>query len=199
MSKNTLVVVLAGLALLAMAVVPFGYALAQENDQPAGRQAQRGGGTPEERAARIEQARTRMLEQAREQLGFTEEEWTQVKPRYEKVTELNRELNMGGMMGMRGAGRRGRGGPEAATATSGPEAGAPGAAVAQSELAKARQGLRDVLANEQATNEQIKTALSEYRTAHTKAEADLAAARTDLRGLLNIRQEAMLVSQGLLD
>jgi hypothetical protein len=211
MSRKAVVVVLAGFAALALGLALADYAAAQMGGgggDGGGRMGRGGaggnGGTPEEIAARREEARNRVLDRAREQLGFTEDEWTQVKPRYEKVTELNRDLNMGGMgraMGGRG-GRGGRGGnmgggPGGAGGSETTSANAPGAPE-QTELDKARQGLREVLDNQEATPEQIKTALTKYRDVRKKGEAELEKAQASLREVLSVRQEAMLVSQGLL-
>ena len=45
----------------------------------------------------------------------------------------------------------------------------------------------------------ISTKLKTYRDARTAAEDKLKAAREDLKGVTNARQEAMLVLRGLLD
>jgi hypothetical protein len=83
MSRKAVVVLLAGFAALALVVALSDYAIAQAGGGGGpGMGRGGGGGTPEEIAARREAAQARMLDQARQQLGFTEEEWTPVKPRY---------------------------------------------------------------------------------------------------------------------
>ena len=59
--------------------------------------------------------------------------------------------------------------------------------------------LRQLLANQDALPEQIKGALAALRTAKEKARQDLAKARQDLRQLMTVRQEAVLVLGDLLD
>jgi len=221
MSKKTLKLLL-GMGLLASVVVLCGYAIAQDQGTRPGGAA--GQPPADDMNARMEQARTRMLDRAREQLGFTEQEWAQVRPRYEAVSDLNRQLSAGGMRG--GMGRGAGGGPGGPAGPGGPGglggrrapeggmAGTTGTGAArtgpgtgpgvaqpedQTELGKARTQLRDVLADEQASTDQIKATLDGYRVARAKAEKQLEESRKALRELLNIRQEATLVSQGLLN
>ena len=218
MSKKTLMLLL-GMGLLASAVVLCGYAIAQDQGTRPGGAA--GQPPADDMNARMEQARTRMLDRAREQLGFTEQEWAQVRPRYEAVSDLNRQLSAGGMRGGMGRGAGGgpggpagpggpggpggRGAPESGTTGMGGNRPGPGTGPGmaqledQTELGKARTQLRDALADEQASADQIKAALDGYRVARAKAERQLEESRKALRELLNIRQEATLVSQGLLN
>jgi hypothetical protein len=185
--------VAAGTALLLAALGLGLIANAQE-----GPQRQRGGRerpSPEQMQSRMQEFRTRMLDRTRQELGFSEEEWKVISPRFEKVSDLSRQIagpQMMRRMGGRGFGGR-RGGPGGAE---GPQRQRP---EDQTELAKASQALNDVLENEAATPEQIKTALGAFRTARGKVEKELADARKALRELLNARQEAMLVVRGTLD
>ena len=64
---------------------------------------------------------------------------------------------------------------------------------------KASSELRELLRNESATAEQIKAKLAALRAAKQKAAQDLATARQSLRQLMSLRQEALLVLNGLLD
>ncbi len=82
----------------------------------------------------------------------------------------------------------------------GPGGGRPGApAGEQSAVEKAQTQLRTVLDNTASTPDQIKTQLTALRTAREKAKQQLAAAQQDLRKIITIRQEAVLVMMGTLD
>ncbi len=56
-----------------------------------------------------------------------------------------------------------------------------------------------VIANKDATPDQIKEKLQALRDAKTKAAADLKKSQDDLRLYLTVRQEAVLVSRGILE
>jgi Spy/CpxP family protein refolding chaperone len=91
-----------------------------------------------------------------EELGLGDDEWTVVKPRFDKVMSLRAPLA---------------------------EAGA----------------LRETLANENATAEDIKARVDALRKARAKQQEELKAAREALRELLTPRQEALLVLEGIMD
>jgi hypothetical protein len=59
--------------------------------------------------------------------------------------------------------------------------------------------LRTTLEKESASPEEIKTQLTAVRQAREKAKQDLAVAQQDLKKILTVRQEAMLVEMGQLD
>jgi hypothetical protein len=59
--------------------------------------------------------------------------------------------------------------------------------------------LQTILADPNATSEQLKEKITAVRNARLKAKAELAAARKDLLELLTLDQEAMLVSLDRLD
>lgn len=147
--------------------------------------------TPEERQQRMEQFRKRMMDRVRERLGFTEEEWKVVEPRYEKVTELSRQ--MGGRMGRRFFGRRpgGRADDDRDERRE--------VAADASPMIKARAKLEAAVENETTPAGQVQAAIKEYHRAREQAEAELAKARQALREVLSPRQEAMLMLMGTLD
>jgi len=126
--------------------------------------------------------RQRRLDNIKQSLGVTDQEWTALQPRVEKVMTLSMQARMGGMMGRMG----GRGGAAA-------EAPAP-----TTETEKTALALRTVLENKDSTKEQVAQALTAYRNAREKAEQDLAKAQEELKALLTPRQEAQLVLDGLL-
>jgi hypothetical protein len=143
----------------------------------------------------MRQMRDRFRQQAadrmKESLGASDEEWKILYPRVEKVQNLVRDAQGGGMrMGRRGRMGRGRGGG------TGREVQPQGE---QTDLQKKSEALRTLLENEDAKPAAIKGALDGFRKAREKSRQELAIARKELRGVVTLRQEAQLVLMGLLD
>ena len=186
-----------------LSVMLGGVAWAQETTSAPADRGGRGGRSPEEMQRRMAEGQARMLEQARQQLGFSEQEWQLVKPRFEKVAELSRQgagpmRGMGMGMGGRDRGDRGRGrGADDGQQQDRPQG--PARPEDQSEMGKAREKLREVSANQASTPDQIKSALADYRTAQANHQKQLDEARKNLRELLTARQEAMLVASDMMD
>lgn len=67
-----------------------------------------------------------------------------------------------------------------------------------SDVQKKMAALGETLRAEDPDPAKIKAALSAYRAAREKAEENLAAAQKELREVLTLRQEAILVATGLL-
>ncbi|MBN1508226.1 MAG: hypothetical protein JW955_15360 [Sedimentisphaerales bacterium] len=111
------------------------------------------------------------IEDLKEQLGISDKEWAVIKPRLEAVYNLVHPL---------------------------PQVGG-GAASSRSELELKKQELRELLNDNAAGVDQIKAKLTAVRAAKEKANQELATARQNLRQLMTIRQEALLVLDGLLD
>lgn len=133
------------------------------------------------------------LDRLKETLGATDEEWKVLQPRLEKVMTLLRETSAQGPMGFGPGGPRG--GPEAGMG------GGPDATSRQptSEVAKAMQALQNTLGNPNATTDEIMAGLRALRDAREKAKQELAKASAALSELLTLRQEAQLVTMGILD
>lgn len=114
-----------------------------------------------------------------ERIGATPEEWTVIQPRLQVVMEKNQALRE--LSGNR-FGRGGRGGPGGAAAPADP-----------AELAAVNKAIegKDPAA--------IKTALEAFRKVRTTREDDLKKAKTALREVLSVSQEARLVAMGILD
>lgn len=173
----------------------------------AGAQQGRGGAQQGGMAMRDpEQMRAMMMQRLRMQLGATDEQWTTLGPRLERVMELNRQMSgpRGGMFGGPGqmggrfggpAGQRGPRGPQAGAAA-GPQPEATGELTA---VEKATQELQNSLNAEKPDAAQVKTRLTALRQAKEKTKQDLAKAQTELKQGLNINQEATLVLWGYLD
>lgn len=124
------------------------------------------------------QMRERMMNNIKEQMGVSDDQWKALAPKVEKVMNLQRELRAGGMGG-------GRGG-----AANNPP---------QGKVAEAQRDLRTVLENKSAPETDITKKLAAYREARDKAHAELQAAQKDLKQGVTPRQEAALVVNGLLE
>ncbi|HAU37635.1 MAG TPA: hypothetical protein DCX07_07950 [Phycisphaerales bacterium] len=166
-----------------MALALAGRALAQETRE--GRRDR----DPEQMRQRMEQFRQQAMERMKEMMGASDEEWKVLQPRIEKVQTLSRQARGG--MGFRMGGRRGgRGGdqpPEAATDRE------------QTDVEKKMSDLQKLLQNKDSKAEDIKTALTAYRDARAAVRAELEKAQKELREILTLRQEAQLVTMGMLD
>ena len=129
------------------------------------------------------QVQLRAQTRIKELLGATDEEWQVLGPKVQKVQDLMLQTNTGQM----GFARFRRGGMNLRAATG------------QSDVQKKFQALQELMKDKDASVAAITTALKAYRQARTKAKAELAKARKDLRELLTIRQEAQLVDLELLE
>ena len=167
-------------------------ALDSENTPKAEmRQGRGAGGMRGPGGMRGEFDRTRMREMMAERLqqavGCTSEEWKVIGPRVEKVTDLRMQPRMrGGMMGRRGR----RGDPEGPA-----RPGRPGGPPPLKEVAD----LTKALDSENTPKAEIESKLKAFRAAAKKREEALKKARTELREVLTLRQEARLVLMGILD
>ena len=132
--------------------------------------------SPEERTRIMEERnaweRTRAIEDVRGQLEIAEAEWSVLKPRVEAVYKLVH--------------------PQ-------PQFGGPGNMGLMSPVDRSKGELRQMLANKDASADQIKARLTALRAAQEHSRQELTKARQNLRQLLTLRQEAALVLNGLLD
>ena len=153
-----------------------------------GRGGQRGQG------GQRDQGGQRGAERYKAALAVTDAEWAVINPLLTKVTETQRGTNprtmrMGGMGGM--GGRGGRGG-------AGGGAGGRQMTPPTDPVGKAQAELTTALGNPATTPAVIKTKLDALRAARKKAEDDHAKACENLIKVLKPRQEAQLVSMGLI-
>jgi hypothetical protein len=130
--------------------------------------------------------RERYMNGIKERLGATDDEWKVLQPKIEKVMAA-RDSRGGGFTGGRSG--RDRGGSSNTNAAAGE----------QSAVAKASADLRAALEDKSMSAEEITKRLTAYREAREKSRADRAAAQKELKDVLSARQEAVLVSSGLLD
>jgi uncharacterized protein (DUF3084 family) len=111
------------------------------------------------------------LEDLKDQLGISDKEWPVIKARIEMVYNLVRPM---------------------------PQINA-GSEAPKTEVEQRSRELREVLRNEGAAADQIKAKLTALRTAKEKAGQELVKAQQSLRQIMTLRQEAVLVLNGLLD
>lgn len=191
MSKRTLfaAVVVGALAILALAQAQERTGR-REGNRAAGRQrsaqAQDEGqgqrqGQAEGRRGNFDaaQMRERWMNNIKEQLGATDDEWKALSPKIEKVMTAQRDLRtgFGGAAGRRG----GEGGAEL------------------SKVAQAQRDLRRALDDKATPADEIIGKLAALREARKKASADLEAAQKELKQGLSPRHEAVLVLAGMLE
>jgi hypothetical protein len=148
-----------------------------------------GGGGGNRRNFDPAQFRQRMMDNIKDQLNVTDDEWQVLQPKIEKVMTSQRDLRAGMGMFRRQGGGGGAGGG----------GGGGFGATDDSPVAKATQDLRDTLDNKDSTADTITQKLTALRDARTKAQTDLAAAQKDLKDVLTQRQEASLVMMGMLE
>jgi Spy/CpxP family protein refolding chaperone len=177
-------VLLAGLMLLGMTTAAFAQAQGGGGRQGRGQRGQGGGNFD---PARFQQ---RMMDRMKEQLGASDDEWKVLQPKVEKVMNAQRD-SRGNRFGFGGLGGRGPGNNNDANR---PQSNRP-----QSEVSKAAQELRTVLDDKSASAEEITKKLTALRQAREKAKAELVTAQKELKELLTARQEAILVSDGMLE
>ena len=141
-----------------------------------------------------QQIQDRMMESVHEQLVITnEEEWKVIEPRLAKVVKVRMESMMGGMGGMRGMmGNRGGGGPRGGGGGGG--GGMRGFGQPDPDLEALQKLIED-----KAPTDQLKSAMAKLRESRKRKDAELAKAREQLREVLSVRQEAVLVSMGMLE
>jgi Spy/CpxP family protein refolding chaperone len=196
--KKQVAALLLGIGLIgAAAVMP---ASAQENNPGQGGQGQ-GQGQGGDRGGRggrgnfdPAQWRQQREEQMKKDMGATDEEWKALQPRIQKVQQIQFASRFGGFGGRRGGGGGGGG-------DRGGDNNAAGAAAQQpsNPVSTASRELRETLDNKDSTPEQIKAKLDALRQARVKAKEELTKAQTELREIASVRQEAVLVRDGILD
>jgi hypothetical protein len=173
-----------------LAVILVSAALSQ-NAQPTAPPAGNGQGAQGDRPARQRgdfdpaAMQQRLAERIKEQLKPSDEEWTVLQPKLTRVMTAQRAARSGMGMGWRG----GRGGPDA------PDADRP----PTTDVERTTRDLRTALDNAASTPADIAAKLTALRESRAKANAELNAAREDLKQVLTARQEAALVMMGMLE
>ena len=181
------------LTIAAVLAAPFAV-LAQDTAKPkesttGGERRDRGNFNPEE-------FRKRMEDRIKSSLKVTDDEWSVLQPLITKVTDKQRDASTRSF-GFGGPG--GPGGTRTGGTTGGTTAAAPTDGRAERAGTAERAALSVALENESTTPEELKKKLGDLRAVHGKAVAELATAREDLRKVVTVRQEAVLVSMGILE
>ena len=118
-----------------------------------------------------------------------DDEWSVISPRLVKVMQLQTEVRMAGIANMaRGAmAQRGGGG-----------GGMRGFAAFLGEPDPASAALTKVL-DDNAPLADVKAAMAKLREARKRKQAEMVKAQADMQGVISIRQEAILLNDGMLD
>ena len=146
-----------------------------------------------------EEFRKMMMDRLQERLGATPDEMQVLSPKLEKVMTAQRDAMSGMGMGMgRLFGRGGRGGP-GGPGGGGPGGGRGGFQMPETPVSKAAAELDTLLENKDAPDADVAAKLTALREARAKARADLQAAQKELQEVLTPRQEAVLVSLGMVE
>ncbi len=147
--------------------------------------------------------RQRIMDQIKEALHASDDEFTAMQPKIEKVMQLRRDVMAGAMRfgrGGRGGGGGGFGGGPGGGGGGG--FGGPGGGgqdTNPSPVQMAVQDLSSTLDKPDATPDEIKSKLDALRQARKDAQQALGAAQADLKSLLTQRQEAVMVLYGMVE
>ncbi len=157
---------------------------------------QRGGG---DRPRSYEDFKKMMADRLKTALKVSDDEWGVIQPLIENVTSKQRDA--GGSRVGGGGPPRGPGGSGGTPGGGNPPSGGGSSDPSRSERAGTaeREALRTALENESTSPETLKARLTAVRDIRAKASAELATAREELKKVLTIRQEATLVSYGILE
>ncbi len=147
--------------------------------------------------------RQRMLDRMKEFVGASDEEWKTLRPKIEKVQQLQRDAYPRGggfmMFGGPGGPGGGPGGGGFGGGPGGPPPGFGGPGGQPSEVQQKVQELREALDNKDTPAEELKAKAQAVRDARVKAKADLSTAQDDLKQSANPRQQAALLAMGVLE
>ena len=137
--------------------------------------------------------REQRMNELKDQLAATPEEWTVIQPKLDKVLTAQFANFASRFSGMSRGGRGGDRGGDQANRDRGTRPGG------DSPIAKASSELRDAVEKKDTPQEEIATKLKALRDAKAKSKAELEAAQKDLQAVLTPRQEAVLVSNSVLE
>jgi hypothetical protein len=139
------------------------------------------------------QFQQRMMDNIRDQLGFTNDtDWNAVQPLVQKVMDARRDAGNG--MGMRMMFGRNRGGNNGGDNNNGRRRGGMFGGTPSPEA----QALQTAIDNN-APTDQIKDLLAKYEASQKAKQAALKQAQDNLRNVLTVKQEAQATLLGLLD
>jgi Spy/CpxP family protein refolding chaperone len=146
-----------------------------------------GGGRNFDPAQFQQQMQQRMNQFIREKLAITnDDEWGVIEVRLSKVTQGRMEVAFAGMSGFRGMMGNRNGG------------GGGGRFAGMGQTSPEQDALQHAL-DSNAPKEEVKSALENLRAVRQRKKDELAKAQDQLKEVLTLRQEALLVSLGMLD
>jgi hypothetical protein len=182
------------ISVVAMPRVAFAQALDAQKQYDKAAAVSGWGGQPVKAAFDPAQMKQSQLDRIQQSLGASDDEWKALSPKVERVLAAQQASKPGPrIMTMGGGG----GGTMIMISAAGPGLG--GAAGPQSPVARAQADLQAVLSDPNATTDSIAARATGLRSARAKAQAELEAAQKELKELLTMRQEAVLLAQGILD
>ena len=161
---------------------PSSQGMDQSGRTDGPQQGQRGSGRDRE------QVQERMIERFKEVMECSDEEWQVIAPKVLSVYRLSNQSRTGTIRTIMGRTSQGNQSGNRRTRTS-----------TSNQSDESLTKLQELLENENATTSDIKKLVSEVRKAREKSEQELATAQKELRELLTVRQEAILITLGLLD
>ena len=127
-------------------------------------------------------------------IGASDQEWPVLRPRVERVLGLLREANAGRDLR---ATKTKDAKKDAKRGDPPPDAGA--APQATSPVEERSRDLLQAVGDQQVPVGEVRARIAAIRQARAKARADLAKAQEELRELLTVRQEAVLIVVGVLE
>jgi hypothetical protein len=137
-----------------------------------------------------DQMRQRMMEGVRAQFDVKNDaEWQIIEKRVNQVWEARRDVGAAGAGGMRMMARRPQGGDQPA---------GQGARRFGGEPSAEEEALQKAIDSNASTAE-LKSAIAKYRESRKQKEAALEKAQQELKEVLNVKQEAVALSMGLIN
>jgi hypothetical protein len=186
-----------------------GSQMQQQGTQAGGQTQQGAGGRGFGQGQQAGQMQDMIAQRLKQLMGATDDEWTIIGPKVLKVVSLvssqSRGFQMRSLMGTSNQqGNPNQGGSNQGSSNQGASSqgnfqgrGMMGASTSSDN--KALEELQTLAANKDATAAQLKEKISEVRKEKEESKQKQAKAQKELRELLSLRQEAVLVSVGLLD
>jgi hypothetical protein len=194
MSRFKVVLCLLPFALMLVVVpAPAGPALGKKDKLPDGLTGAKAGDvSAKPKSAGNEEKSLLYVKQV---IGVSDDEWPVLKPRVERVLGLLREANAGRDLRP----PKTKESKKDAKRTDPPRDPAAAAPQATSQVEERSRDLLQAVADQQVPVGEVRDRIAAIRQARAKARADLTKAQEELRELLTVRQEAVLIVVGVLE
>jgi len=145
-----------------------------------------------------EQMQKMISDGLKQQLEISDDEWTVIGPKVMNILSFSMQTRVGGSMRMF-MGRSGRPGGQGGADTQDRRRNRMPGMFGESAADDGMPELQKLLEDKNADPKMIKQQVTKVRKAKEKSQRELASAKKELRELLTVRQEAILISMGLLD